>query len=164
MKMTEPNLNDEDKGLMEQLLDAGHLKHKYAVRLQAVLHRAGGKRAGEIAGFLRMHLNSVRSCVLRYNEGGVEALLRDKTRKPGKPPVSQAAKDEVCRLACNGTPEGETHWSTRSLARKAGISHTSVGAILREAGLKPHLSQGRKQQAEADNAEVRRKKAEAQAQ
>ena len=143
MKALQPYLNDEDKRLMEQLLAAGQLKHKYAVRLQTVLLRARGKGTGEIADFLRMDASTVPLHIRRYNDGGVESLLRDKTRKPGKPPVSQAAKDEVCRLACSGTPEGETHWSCRSLAGRAGISHTSVGAILREAGLKPHLSQGR---------------------
>jgi len=32
----------------------------------------------------------------------------------------------------------ETHWSTRTLARRVGISHTAVSQILRECGLKPH--------------------------
>jgi transposase len=143
-------LKDEDRDMMEQLLDAGRLRHKYAVRLQTVLLRARGKGTGEIADFLGMDPATVPLHIQRYNDGGVESLLRDKTRKPGKAPVSQATKDEVCRLACNETPEGETHWSTRSLAKKAGIGRTSVGAILREAGLKPHLSQGRNYSGDPD--------------
>jgi transposase/lambda repressor-like predicted transcriptional regulator len=140
MKRLQADLNDEDKGLMEKLLGAGQLKHKYAVRLQTVLLRARGKGTGEIADFLGMDPASVPLHIRRYNAGGVAALLRDKTRKPGRRPVGQRVREEICRLACNEKPAGETHWSTRSLAGRAGVSHTSVAAVLRQAGLKPHLS------------------------
>jgi transposase len=130
----------EDKTLMENLLAAGRLRHKHAVRLQAVLLRSRGKQTGEIADFLGVSPASVPAHVRRYNEGGVRALLRDKTRKPGKAPVAQAVKERVCRLACTEKPEGETHWSTRTLAAKTGVSHTAVSAMLREMGIKPHLS------------------------
>jgi transposase len=36
------------------------------------------------------------------------------------------------------TPKGRTHWSTRKMAKSAGISHASVGRIWRTFGLKPH--------------------------
>jgi len=73
----------------------------------------------------------------------VDSLLRDKTRKPGKGPVSQAVKNEICRLVCNEKPNGETHWSTRTLAKRVGVSHTAVSLTLREYGLKPHVSSTR---------------------
>ena len=38
------------------------------------------------------------------------------------------------------TPKGETHWSTRGMAEKAGMSHTMIGKIWRTFGLKPHIS------------------------
>jgi hypothetical protein len=36
MKELHPNLNEEDKDLIEKILSAGDIKHKYAVRLQTV--------------------------------------------------------------------------------------------------------------------------------
>ena len=39
------------------------------------------------------------------------------------------------------TPKGETHWSTRTMAAKAGMSHTMIGRIWRTFGLKPHITQ-----------------------
>ena len=83
MKTLQPNLNTEDKDLMEKLLTAGHIRHKYAVRLQTVLLRAKGKGTGEIAGFLGIHQSTASLYVNRYNACGIDALLRDKTRKPG---------------------------------------------------------------------------------
>ena len=39
------------------------------------------------------------------------------------------------------TPAGETHWSTRTMAAKAGMSHTMIGRIWRTFGLQPHVTQ-----------------------
>jgi transposase len=86
----------------------------------------------------------------RYNSFGIESLLKDKTRKPGKEPISQDIKDEICRLVCNEKPKGETHWSCRTLAKKVGIGHTSVNRILQELGLKPHIAKRRNYSNDAD--------------
>src|SRR5262245_53854728 len=75
----------------------------------------------------------------RYVEEGVEGLLRDKTRPPGKRPLSAAVKRKVLAKTGSQTPPNATHWSVRSMATAAGISHTSVQRIWAGAGLKPHL-------------------------
>jgi transposase len=128
---------------MEKLLTAGHIQHKYAVRLQTVLLRAKGKGTGEISEFLGIHQSTVGLYINRYNTCGINSLLHDMTRKPGKEPVSQKTKETIYTLVCKGKPAGETHWSCRTLAKKTGISRTSVNTILREYGLKPHLTSKR---------------------
>ena len=75
----------------------------------------------------------------RYVEEGVDGLLRDKTRPPGKKPLSVAVKRKVLAKTASETPPDATHWSVRSMATVMGISHTSVQRIWAEAGLKPHL-------------------------
>ena len=143
MKALQPNLNLEDKDLMEKLLSTGHLEQKFAQRLQTVLLRARGKQTADIADFLGIHQSTVSLYINRYNTLGINSLLHDKTRKPGKEPVSQDIKNEICRLACNEKPKGETHWSSRTLALRTGVSHTRVSRILREYGLKPHIASKR---------------------
>ena len=140
MKKLDVNLDSADKDMMEKLLASGQLKHKYAVRLQTVLLRAKGKRSDDIAEYLGIHPCTVSLHVKRYNHFGIESLLCDKTRKPGIKPISQEIKNKVYQLACNTIPEGETHWSCRTLAEHVGISHTAVNTILREKGLQPHKS------------------------
>jgi transposase len=134
-----PALKAEDEYLMENILAAGRIKHKFAARLLTVLNRAKGKGTNDIAAILGIHPMTVSVYVKRYNSGGIQSLITDKTRKPGKPPITEKLKNEICKTACAEKPADATRWSTRSLARKFGIGHDAVNRILRERGIKPHL-------------------------
>src|SRR5437764_13067060 len=83
-----------------------------------------------------------KTCVWRWQERfmreGVDGLLRDKTRRPGKPPLSAGTVRKVIDLV-TGPPPGETtHWTGRMLAKAAGISLRSVQRILEAHRLAPH--------------------------
>jgi transposase len=134
-----PNATREDITFMENILAKGTIKHKYAVRIQTVLNRAYGRSTSDTADALGLHTVTVSRYVNRFNNGGVQALLKDKTRKPGKEPIAEELKNELCRIVCREKPENATHWSTRELAKRVGISHNAVSLILKERGLKPHL-------------------------
>jgi len=134
-----PNPSREDIAFMKSILSKGNIDHKYAVRIQTVLNRAEGRSTNDTAAALGLHPMTISQYIHRYNEGGIDALLKDKTRKPGKEPISTEKKNELCRIACQEKPEAATHWSTRELAQRVGISHNAVSRILRERGLKPHL-------------------------
>jgi hypothetical protein len=42
-------------------------------------------------------------------------------------------------LTQESKPEGETHWSCRSMAKAAGVSPATVQRVWSARGLKPHL-------------------------
>jgi len=153
MKELQPNINADDKLLIEKILSAGHIRHKYAVRLQTIMLRIKGKGTGEISEFLGINPNTVSLYIKRYNNFGIESLLKDKTRKPGKEPISQEIKNEISRLVCTEKPKGETHWSCRTLAKQLGIGHSTVNRILQELGLKPHIKIKRNYSNDPDFAE-----------
>ena len=134
-----PHAQEKDIKLMEALLAAGHIEHKYAVRLQTVLNRDKGVSTNTVSSVLGISLNSVSNYVKRYNQGGVQALLQDKTRKPGKAPIPVGVKNKIAKFVCQKKPKGGTHWSTREISAQFGISHTAVNTILNEYGIKPHL-------------------------
>ena len=92
MKKLQPEINKEDKNLIEKLLSAGHIEYKYAVRLKTILLRAKGKGTNEISEFLGIHQSTVGLYINSYNSEGIDSLLHDKTRKPGKEPISQDIK------------------------------------------------------------------------
>ena len=66
---------------------------------------------------------------LRYAEKGVEGLLRDKTRKPGKAPLPAATVAKVLVLTCSDPPDETTHWTGRAMAKAVGISLRAVQRI-----------------------------------
>ena len=58
--------------------------------------------------------------------------------RPGVPrTITDAQVEEVVVRTLEETPEGATHWSKRELARRVGISRTSVHRIWRAFGLQP---------------------------
>ena len=44
----------------------------------------------------------------------------------------------MIELTLHRQPEGATHWSTRTLAKKTGLSHVAVQRIWKHHGLQPH--------------------------
>jgi transposase len=55
-----------------------------------------------------------------------------------KPSIPDAAIEKIVTLTRDSRPEGETHWSTRTMAEAAGVSKSSVQRVWKELGLKPH--------------------------
>lgn len=66
--------------------------------------------------------------------------LYDEPRLGGPRTISDEQVEAVVVKTLETKPDGHTHWSTRTMAEKAGLSHTTIGRIWRTFGLKPHVS------------------------
>ena len=62
----------------------------------------------------------------RYGEEGIDGLLRDKTRKPGRSPLSAGVVAKVLALTCSEPPGEATHWTGRAMAKAVGVSLRTV--------------------------------------
>ncbi|MHB9294046.1 hypothetical protein Holit_03172 [Hollandina sp. SP2] len=91
--------------------------------------RADGKTLESISKLLDVSLSSVIRYVTRFNSDGLESLLKDKTRKPGKAPVSVETKHQICAIVCKEKPKDAPHGSVRSLAKRVGVSKSRVNHI-----------------------------------
>ena len=74
----------------------------------------------------------------RYGEEGINGLLRDKTRPPGRPPLPPATIAKVLALTCSEPPGEVTHWTGRAVAKAVGISLRAVQRIWEAHRLQPH--------------------------
>src|SRR5262245_2325736 len=74
----------------------------------------------------------------RFAEAGVDGLLRDRTRKPGKPPTPETLVQRVVALTCAEPPGEATHWTGRMMAKAAGLSLRTVQRIWAVHKLQPH--------------------------
>mgnify|MGYP001033331443 CR=1 FL=1 len=64
------------------------------------------------------------------------------SRRPGVPrSITDVDVEAVITQTLEATPHDATHWSTRSMAKAAGVSHAMVGRIWRTFGLQPHRTE-----------------------
>jgi len=62
--------------------------------------------------------------------------------RPGAPrTVTDAKVEEVVRLTLETKPREATHWSTRGMAARCGLSQSTVTRIWRAFGLQPHRTE-----------------------
>ena len=83
-----------------------------------------------------------KPCVWRWQQrfmaAGLGGLLRDKTRKPGKAPVPEAAVAALVERTLAEPPGETTHWTSRAMAAATGLATSTVQKIWRSHGLQPH--------------------------
>ena len=132
------HVTPDDRTQLARLIDDRNTPAKVVWRARIVLLTADGHSVNAIG----RETGKSKPCVWRWQrrfaEDGVGGLLRDKTRPPGTPPLSQAVRLKVIAKTANERPANATHWSVRTMAKEMGISHASVQRIWAEAGLKPH--------------------------
>ena len=111
---------------------------KHVWRTRIILTSMDRLNVAEIARRVGVSRPCVWRWQQRYAEAGVEGLLRDKTRKPGKAPLGRAIEERVITLTCSAPPGEATHWTGRAMAKAVGISLRSVQRIWAAHKLQPH--------------------------
>jgi transposase len=111
-----------------------------AVRARVVLGCAEGATNTAIAKDLKLTKQTVGKWRARFLLGRLDGLLDEP--RPGVPrSITDAEVERVVVRTLETKPKDATHWSTRSLARVAGLSRSSVHRIWQAFGLKPHRSE-----------------------
>ena len=133
-------LSPEQREALEARARARSAPARSVERARIVLLAGAGMQNKQIAAQLGITPEKVARWRNRFLDGGLAALERDAPR-PGRTPVISPAKiQEVVRRTTQEKPDNATHWSTRTMARAAGISEKSVRRIWHQHGLKPHLA------------------------
>ncbi len=111
------------------------LKHIHRARI--VLHSAERLSVAEVARRAGASRPTVWRWQKRFAEEGVDGLLRERTRPPGKPPLSPGTVAKVLALPCSEPPGEATHWTGRAVAAAVGISLRAVQRIWEAHRLQP---------------------------
>jgi transposase len=127
-----------DRERLEAIASDRNRPQKHVQRARLVLASAAGDPVQRVAARLDVSRPMVWRWQQRFAEEGVSGLLRDKTRKPGKPPIAAETVARVVALTCADPPHEATHWTGRAMARAAGISLRSVQRIWEAHDLQPH--------------------------
>jgi transposase len=126
-----------DRGDLERLQRASSTPAGLSRRARAVLLMTQGLSGVEIAeriGYTVVQVSRIRR---RFAEGGVASLQeRPKSGRPST--VSARKRAQIVALTLKPPGAGLTHWTTRDLARAAGVSHSTVHRIWQAHALQPH--------------------------
>ena len=132
------NVTSDDRRRLEAIVSDRNAPQKHVWRAQIILATADGCGTTEIMRRSGKSKPVVWTWQARFMAEGVDGLTRDKTRRPGKPPLPAATVQRVLDLALGPPPGEATHWTGRMLAKAAGVSLRSVQRILEAHQLAPH--------------------------
>jgi transposase len=108
-----------------------------AMRARIVLGCNDGLSNGEVAKRLRITGATVCKWRERFRVERLEGLL-DEPRLGAPRSITDARVEEVITKTLESMPGNSTHWSTRLMAQKTGLSQTAIVRIWRAFGLQPH--------------------------
>src|SRR5438093_5617061 len=130
-------VNEQDRRELERLQRSPSAPAGLTRRARAVLMMAQDVPGVGIAGRTRYTVVQVSGLRRRFAEYGVVGL-HDRPRSGRPPTITARKRAQIVALTLKPPAPGLTHWSTRDLARKAGVSHGTVHRIWRAHALKPH--------------------------
>ena len=111
-----------------------------AQRARIVLRCADGLTSTQVATELRLTVQTVCKWRNRFAARGPAGLL-DEPRSGAPRKISDEKVEEVLTQTLEAMPRDATHWSTRSMAERSGLSPWTVREIWRAFGLQPHRTE-----------------------
>lgn len=137
----EIELTPDERSELERLSRRARSNRHVALRAKLIVASASGMSDVAVAAKHRVNNGTVGTWRRRFAERRLEGLY-DEPRVGRPREITDEQVEVIVVQTLESTPKGRTHWSTRKMAEKAGVSHSSVGRIWRAHGLKPHIVRG----------------------
>src|SRR6516162_4006383 len=135
------SLAAEERERLEEWARRPKTAQALAQHSRIVLECTTGRSNLAVASRLGITHQTVGKWRQRFLERRLDGLLDEP--RPGAPRmVTDAQVERVVRLTLESTPADATHWSTRAMARRCGLSQTMVSRIWRAFALQPHRVEG----------------------
>lgn len=131
------NVTAEERDKLSMLARRPKSAQAVAMRARIVLGCSDGLSNGDVAKRLGITGATVCKWRERFRVERLEGLLDEP--RPGAPrSITDAQVEEVITKTLESMPMNSTHWSTRLMAQKTGLSQTAIVRIWRAFGLQPH--------------------------
>src|SRR5215471_2462512 len=133
-------LQPQERDCLKQVLRTTSLSAGLVRRARVLLLLADGISLRQIQAQTGMSPRRIQHWKRSWRKKGLDGLLD--APRPGRPKKLTVAKEAAILAATEEHPPGPvTHWSTRRLARRLGLSHVTVMRVWHKAGLQPHRLQ-----------------------
>src|SRR5579864_1693866 len=130
-------VNDLDRDRLQAIAADRNRRQKHVERARIVLASADRGSAQRVAQSIGVSRPTVWRWQQPFAGAGVEGLLRDRTRKPGKAPIAARTTARLVALTRTEPPHEATHGTGRAMAKASGVSLGSVPHIRRAHKLQP---------------------------
>ena len=130
----------EERETLERLVARRKTAQALAQRARLILGCAEGKSNKTVSAQVGLSPQTVGKWRRRFVEGRLDGLLDEP--RPGAPrKITDTDVEIVVTLTLETTPDDATHWSTRSMARRTGMSQSAISRIWRAFALQPHRTE-----------------------
>ena len=133
-------LSAEDRGFLETVARRRSSPAREVLRACIVLLADQGLGNEEIAQRLGSNHRTVGHWRRRFLSCGI-AGLSELPRSGAPRSVTDEKVAEIVRTTLEEKPDGRSHWSTRKLAEKVGVSHATVANVWKAFMLQPHRAE-----------------------
>ena len=134
-------LSDEERRVLEGWARRRKTAQALALRSRIILACADGAAVSAVAAELGSITDDGGQVAVTVPGGPAEGAERRAAARPAAHGHRRAVERVITAALEEQPPGGDTHWSTRSMARSAGMSQSAVSRIWRAFGLKPHIIQ-----------------------
>jgi transposase len=131
-------VTDEQRSVLEKLIRSHTAPHRDVQRARVLLMASDGFASTRIASEVGVAPMTVKAWRDRFAEDGLKDFSAVRPGRGRRPSIPAVTVDEIVRLTLHETPPGETQWSCRSMAKRAGVSSSTVQRVWSARGLKPH--------------------------
>jgi len=131
-------VSDEQRPLLERWVAAHGTPQSVVLRARIVLKAGEGESNSAIARALAVSRPTVILWRSRFAAGGPQALTETRLGRGRKPTIPAAKVRAIVAATTQTVPAGQTHWSTRTMAKAQGVSAATVARIWDAHGLQPH--------------------------
>ena len=136
----ELSITADERSALMRLTQRPRANRLLAFRARLVLACADGAANTAVARRYRTTDATVGKWRQRFIDRRLDGIY-DEPRVGAPRTISDEDVETVIVTTLETIPAGETHWSTRTMAANAGMSHTTIGRIWRTFGLKPHVTE-----------------------
>jgi putative transposase len=131
-------ISPQQRQELMRLAQGRNVAQKIALRARIILGASEGRANRRLAQELGISRPTILLWRKRFEQAGVEGLLRDGSRPGRRKKMSAERVVTIVEATLKTRPRDATHWSVRTMAKAQRVSPAMVHRIWQAHGLKPH--------------------------
>ena len=137
-------VSSKDQRELSRLLNGGVQQVRVVLRALALRRLASGMSAPQVANVVELTPQAVRKIAHRYQLGGLDGALFERSRPGAAEVLDSAQKQRIVAMVCSEPPAGYARWTVRLVTEQAvkrklvpRVGRETIRILLQSHDLKP---------------------------